>query len=41
MVAGVVRPAVGVRPVRIGLEQAAATLAFYLLLGLAFRLAGP
>ncbi len=37
--AGVARPAVAVRPIRVGLEQAGATLLFSLLLGLVFRVA--
>lgn len=35
---GVSFPAIGVRPVRIGIEQSSATAVFYLLLALAFRL---
>jgi YwiC-like protein len=35
---GISIPAVGARPVRIGVEQSSATLVFYLLLALAFRI---
>jgi hypothetical protein len=33
---GVTHPCFGVRPARVGIEQSLATLAFYLMLGVAF-----